>query len=209
MATQETSKRLRNLLELAEEQGAPSPWQRWRDGVIAQRRLILCGAGAALLGCQWVVRVKPSGPVIAVGLTLGLAGLALRSWGAGVLHKCRALATTGPYRLCRHPLYLGSLLLATGFCLFAVDFRIAWLFVGPSLALDYLRLLREEEWLAERFGAEWTEFAARVPRLLPTRWPGSLSSEWSVAVWRRNREPRTVIYLALTLAGLVLWWWLV
>src|SRR5262245_1250731 len=41
-----------------------------------------------------------------VGLLLG--GLFVRSWAAGILHKLDEVTTTGPYKLIRHPLYIGS-----------------------------------------------------------------------------------------------------
>ena len=56
-------------------------------------------------------------PLGAAAAVLMLAGLAVRSWASGTLRKGKGLTTWGPYRLCRHPLYLGTMLLITGFVL--------------------------------------------------------------------------------------------
>jgi len=44
-------------------------------------------------------------------------GLAIRSWAAGHLVKTDVLTRTGPYAHLRHPLYAGTILIATGFAL--------------------------------------------------------------------------------------------
>ena len=77
------------------------------------------------------------------------------------------LITTGPYRLIRHPLYLGMFLATIGL---AVAFRSLWgmlitlaLFIPAGL----WRARLEEEALARRFGAEWEDYAARTYFILP------------------------------------------
>jgi protein-S-isoprenylcysteine O-methyltransferase Ste14 len=77
------------------------------------------------------------------------------------------LITTGPYRLVRHPLYLGMILATIGL---AVAFRSLWgmlitlaLFIPAGL----WRARLEEEALARRFGAEWEDYAARTYFILP------------------------------------------
>src|SRR5262245_26146854 len=50
------------------------------------------------------------------GGLLIVLGLVLRSWAGGILHKGAELTTTGPYRLIRNPLYVGSFLMMSGFC---------------------------------------------------------------------------------------------
>src|SRR5262245_3386636 len=46
-----------------------------------------------------------------LGCALIFAGLAIRTWAAGILRKTRELTTTGPYALIRNPLYVGSFLI--------------------------------------------------------------------------------------------------
>src|SRR6202030_424153 len=49
------------------------------------------------------------------GAGIAILGLLLRGYAAGHLRKHKQLAVSGPYAFTRNPLYLGSVLLATGF----------------------------------------------------------------------------------------------
>ena len=48
------------------------------------------------------------------GVLVALAGEAVRIWAAGHLEKGREVTRSGPYRWMRHPLYVGSSILALG-----------------------------------------------------------------------------------------------
>jgi protein-S-isoprenylcysteine O-methyltransferase Ste14 len=137
---------------------------------------------------------------VAGGLALVVCGLGLRSWAAGTLRKGRALTTTGPYALCQHPLYLGSLLLMAGFCVLVHHVRGAWPALGGVLLVYLLTMRREERRLARRYGEEWAAYAERTPHLIPRRLPRRLGGEWSPRQWLRSREYNA--FLA-TLGGLV------
>jgi protein-S-isoprenylcysteine O-methyltransferase Ste14 len=143
--------------------------------------------------------------LVIVAVALILAGLGLRTWAAGVLQKGKALATSGPYQLCRHPLYLGSLLIMAGFYLLLPDVRDAWTVVGPAALVYALTIRREESRLARRYGATWEAYAAAVPRFLPRHRPDHLRAKWSLAQWARSREYNAVLASLLGLVGLKLW----
>lgn len=64
------------------------------------------------------------------GMALLVGGLLLRSWAAGVIEKQSVLAVTGPYALVRHPLYLGSFLIALGFAEIMEDLLALFWFSG-------------------------------------------------------------------------------
>ena len=49
------------------------------------------------------------------GAAVAVLGALIRLWGSGYVRKNDELATTGPYRFVRHPLYTGNLLIAIGF----------------------------------------------------------------------------------------------
>jgi protein-S-isoprenylcysteine O-methyltransferase Ste14 len=77
------------------------------------------------------------------------------------------LATEGPYRLVRHPIYAGMLgmLLATGIAIShwpALLIALFVFFIGTMV-----RIRSEERLLRETFGAEFDEYTQRVPALLP------------------------------------------
>jgi protein-S-isoprenylcysteine O-methyltransferase Ste14 len=140
-----------------------------------------------------------------LGLMLVSLGLGLRSWSAGVLHKGHELATTGPYQLCRHPLYLGSMLMMFGFCFLMADAFDA-LVVAAVLCIVYLPTIRREERkLAARYGERWEAFTRETPAILPWRWPTRLAIAWSWRQWLRNREYNAVLASVGALVGLYVW----
>src|SRR5260370_37950206 len=57
---------------------------------------------------------RPTPHSILFGALVGVAGLCLRAYAAGYLHKQEVLSVTGPYAYTRNPLYLGSAILAFG-----------------------------------------------------------------------------------------------
>jgi protein-S-isoprenylcysteine O-methyltransferase Ste14 len=139
----------------------------------------------------WLARPTPG--LLLVGAALAAAGLGLRAWAAGVIHKDAELTTTGPYAHTRNPLYLGSLLLGIG----TVIAGGRWIFVLAFLtffATVYGRTMdREEAFLTERFGDRYRDWAARVPLLLPRLSPyrsgePEEGGRFSPARYLRNRE---------------------
>jgi len=139
------------------------------------------------------------------GIALVVAGLALRSWAAGVIDKRRALATVGPYALVRHPLYLGSFTIALGLAEIMEDRLALAIVVLLTLALYIPTIRREERFLAERFGEAWRRYAAGTPALLPRAGARLAGSDWSGQRWWRNREWRVVVRTVVVIA-LLEWW---
>lgn len=88
-----------------------------------------------------------------------------------VLHEAQrqgVLATTGPYRLVRHPQYDGFILVMLGFLLMWPTLLTLLMF--PVLVAVYIRLAKKEEQLVrQEFGQAYDDYAAKVPRFLP-RW---------------------------------------
>ena len=72
---------------------------------------------ALAIAALWLA--SPSPASILLGLIPTALGEGLRLWATGHLHKNDALTMTGPYAYLRHPLYLGTLLIATGFVIMA------------------------------------------------------------------------------------------
>jgi protein-S-isoprenylcysteine O-methyltransferase Ste14 len=79
----------------------------------------------------------------------------------------RRLITTGPYRLVRHPLYLGMFVATIGL---AVAFRSLWgmfLTLAIFAPVGLYRARSEEEALERRFGEEWENYARRTRFVFP------------------------------------------
>ena len=103
-------------------------------------------------------------------------GELIRLWGVrhiGAISRTRSdrlgpLVATGPFALVRNPLYVGNIALWVGF---AVAARLLWLapVIVVLLAFEYHAIVRWEEQLLEaRLGEAYREYAARVPRWIPT-----------------------------------------
>ncbi len=77
------------------------------------------------------------------------------------------LVTNGPYRFCRHPLYLSFIIMVLGFDLvFRSAAGILFTFTVSVLSVVY-RGKAEDRLLREKFGSEWDEYAEEVGFLLP------------------------------------------
>jgi protein-S-isoprenylcysteine O-methyltransferase Ste14 len=149
-----------------------------------------------LLGVVVLVLARPTPSSILLGLPLGFIGEAIRIWASGHIEKTKKLATGGPYAHARHPLYVGSVLLALG-----VGVASASVWVVLAVAVYFLAffpsVMREESnFLAKKFPEEFAAWAAAVPSFWPRLTPGGPRSsrfEWSRV--SLNREWRTALAL--------------
>jgi protein-S-isoprenylcysteine O-methyltransferase Ste14 len=118
----------------------------------------------------------PSLVLVAIGVAITLVGELIRLWGVhhiGAISRTRSdrlgpLVAAGPFARVRNPLYVGNILLWVGFALTA---RLIWLtpVIFVLLALEYHAIVRWEETLLEsRLGQAYRDYAADVPRWLPT-----------------------------------------
>lgn len=133
-----------------------------------------------------------------IALAAILAGLGLRLSAYGCLRKKGVLATTGVYALCRHPLYLGSMLLTFGFCVLLNDPK-AYIAATVYFAVFYtLTIVWEEIRCAMRYGEAHRAYAARTPLLLPFGRPCRGDFSWGQAA--RNGGTALVAITAILLA---------
>jgi protein-S-isoprenylcysteine O-methyltransferase Ste14 len=117
-------------------------------------------------------------PAVAwVGIVVMTLGISLRIWASRVLGRYftrtlrvapeQAVVSDGPYRVVRHPGYLGDIVLWCG----AAFATLNWItFVGLTLValLSYsYRIQVEETMLQETLGAAYRAYMARTWRLLP------------------------------------------
>ena len=143
---------------------------RWANVPVPEPQVAGLVAGVALhLLRPWPLPVDGS-VVSAVGVALVLAGGGLAAWavraaGDARLEDDAGLVTGGPYRLARHPMYVGWTLAYVGLALAA---GLAWpLGLLPAvLAWTHLVVLREERRLDARFGAAYRDYRASTRRYL-------------------------------------------
>lgn len=105
------------------------------------------------------------------------AGFALLSKAWHVLYHAQRrhqLATSGPYRLVRHPQYIGFVAIMFGFLLQWPTLLTLAMF--PVLVVMYIRLsIAEEQDSARAFGQAWQAYAASTPRFIPRFSKGSVA----------------------------------
>lgn len=111
-----------------------------------------------------------------LALALILGGLLLDGMAAGLFRRLgtavepwkpsTALATDGPYRFSRNPIYVGFAITYAGLAI-AMDSPIALLMLIPCLVvIDWAVIQKEEAYLARTFGAEYDAYRNRVRRWL-------------------------------------------
>jgi protein-S-isoprenylcysteine O-methyltransferase Ste14 len=155
----------------------------------------------------YVWLAHPTKTSLALGAAIALIGVVIRALASGHLEKNEALATAGPYRYTRNPLYLGSMVLALGFLVAA---RSWWIGLGALAMLVgiYLPVIGSEEaFLRSRF-PEYEEYSRRVPRLLPRlRANPSSRGSFSWHLYWKHREYNAALgmlgMLAILIAKLV------
>ncbi|MGE3274364.1 MAG: isoprenylcysteine carboxylmethyltransferase family protein [Vicinamibacterales bacterium] len=147
--------------------------------------------GAVVLGLA-----TPTVVSLALGAVVALVGEAVRLWAAGHLEKSREVTSSGPYRFTRHPLYVGTSIIAVGVVV-AANHPVAAILVGLYLGLTISAAVRAEEaHLREKFGGAYDAYAERRgPRV---------ERPWSWARARFNREHHTMAGVAGALALLAL-----
>jgi protein-S-isoprenylcysteine O-methyltransferase Ste14 len=156
-----------------------------RYAEIAARARVPAGFLVAVL---FVALARPTWLSLAIGGAIAMVGLALRAWAAGHLAKYERLSTSGPFAHLRNPLYLGTLIVGSGFAVAGAHVGIGVLLVAFFVML-YLPVIEEEEnYLRKKF-PEYTEYQQRVPRL----WPrlsrqGSSRNRFRSDLYLRNQE---------------------
>jgi len=114
--------------------------------------------------------------LVGAGVGITIVGELIRLWSVyhiGAISRTRSerlgpLVASGPFALVRNPLYVANIQLWVGF---AIAARMLWLapIVVVLLALEYHAIVRWEEMLLEsRLGQAYREYAARVPRWIPS-----------------------------------------
>ncbi|HEV2300147.1 MAG TPA: methyltransferase, partial [Stellaceae bacterium] len=106
--------------------------------------------------------------LIAGGTALALVSMLALGRSFSVMAEARALVTSGPFRLIRHPLYLAEEL-----AIFGAAMQFVWpaslAILAAQLACQIRRMLNEER-LLRRIFPEYAAYAARTARIVPGLW---------------------------------------
>jgi protein-S-isoprenylcysteine O-methyltransferase Ste14 len=142
------------------------------------------------------VLARPSWQSLSIGFAVAFAGEALRVWAAGHIEKGREITRSGPYRVIRHPLYFGSMMLAVGFAIGANSAAVGVLAAVYLGVTFYAAIRSEEAALDAKFPGAYTEY--RAGRATPVDRPFT----WARVI--ANREYRAM--LGFVAAFLFLLW---
>ncbi len=137
--------------------------------------LVVCPALDERLGLD---RIEPGAATIIIGVTLMVVGFSFAFWtislqldqGRGTpfpMMPTQELIIAGPFRYCRNPMTLGTILAYLGLSIAAAtEVGVALALLLGSLLITYLKNVEEKE-LAERFGEQYLDYKRSVPFILP------------------------------------------
>jgi protein-S-isoprenylcysteine O-methyltransferase Ste14 len=157
----------------------PRLGRRGGGWVVAQIVLLAAIFLSALLGIGWPSALEPI--AYAIGGVLVVVGVAMLAAGGGALARVSAvtpfpaprtgsgLQTSGVYRLVRHPMYGGGILIALGWSTIFATVAGLMLTIVLGLFAD-LKARREELWLEQTF-AGYPAYRQHTKRkLVPFVW---------------------------------------
>lgn len=175
------------------ETQTPAPGSDWRE-----KYRVRIGF---FFGLLFLWRAQPRNIVfLLVGLGVALVGVLFRQWAAGCVRKNDEVTSSGPYAWVRHPLYLGSFVMAAGLIFASSSVATAlskpfldrtllfWAFLWILIDSIYMpKILREEEQLRAKFPGRYEQYMAEVPRMIPKRITFDFST-FSWDQWKKNKE---------------------
>jgi len=159
---------------------------------LARRRVAL----GFLAAIATLVLARPTPLTWWIGLVIATAGEAIRLWAAGHLEKGSEITQSGPYRWSRHPLYVGSSIIAVGIVIAARSAPVGIVTAFYMGATITAAIRTEEAFLTQRFGDGYDRYRESRADPMPRR--------FSAARALRNREYRAVAGLAAGFALLAL-----
>lgn len=137
------------------------------ESITTRRWRITWGYVAALL---LIVLAEPNSLSLSLGIPMVLFGEAIRIVANGTLVKDKELTNWGLYAHIRHPLYVGSMMIGTGFIIMAWNIYL-FIFTLVIFAVVYRRTIEMEELKMEGYFKEkYRQWAQSTARFFPRRW---------------------------------------
>ena len=161
-------------------------------GFLARRRVAL----GAVMSIVALALARPTWESWYAGLAVAAIGEGIRVWAAGHLEKSREVTTSGPYRWMRHPLYVGSSILALGIVIAARSYvlgALAVLYIGTTIPAA---IRSEEAFLRRTFGDAYDRYARAEH--------DGVARRFTVERAVRNKEYRAVLGTVVGFALLAL-----
>jgi len=111
------------------------------------------------------LEVSISSLIIIAGMLLSIFALSALGRNISIIPQARKLVKNGPYRLIRHPLYVGEVVGVLGIVVGEITMLTISVFLLFMVAQIY-RSLREEKLLGNIF-PDYQEYCLRTPRFIP------------------------------------------
>ncbi len=175
---------------------------KWRNSVetmskrwVRKVRRIPIFIGAILL----VIFARPERYERLVGIILILLGESVRIWAAGHLQKNETLTVSGPYAYVKNPLYIGTILITVGFCIYANNIYLlaAAMFAFCFHYIPYKKRV-EGDRLRKIFGSRFDDYDQKVPDYIPSLTPYSKEEvSWRFHNFIENSEEGIVLIVFL------------
>jgi len=178
----------------------------WWDS-LRYNEILRQGIGLLLVAvCAYFSR--PGSSLVTIGLTMAAFGQVFRIYAAGFIHKNKQLASTGPYALVRHPLYLGNFLILIGFALAANNMYV-WIGVVVFFLVWYPAAISyEDSKLESIFEDEWRAWSKNIRAIIPGKfkWADLKAEGWDTyqSLIRNGELP-----ISLYLGSCGIWLWVV
>lgn len=168
-----------------------------------QRMRVPLGFVTAIL---FVVFSQPTWRSLLIGAPLALAGVAIRAWASGHLHKNAELTVSGPYAHTRNPLYFGSFLMAVGSAICGGSWWLGTWLVVFFLAVYWPVMKAEALHMQTLFSEAYPQWAAAVPLFLPRLSPykNGQARAFDLRQYWHHREYRALIGLTVVIVMLTL-----
>lgn len=137
---------------------------------------------------------RPTPFSLAGGFLLCGCGLLLRTWASGYLHKAHKLATSGPYKYTRNPLYLGNFIIGLSLALGSWSWWVLGIFLIYFGLFYPVVIQQEKEKMENLFPQEYKNYREKVPLFFPSPKPNSSNSgeKFSWVVHKKNKEFRAL-----------------
>lgn len=190
------------IQRMGDRNGVLGWWDRLRYNEILRQ-----GIGLLLVAvCAYFAR--PASPLVMIGLAMAVFGQIFRIYAAGFIHKNKQLASTGPYALVRHPLYLGNFLILIGFALAANNMYV-WIGVIIFFLIWYPAAISyEDSKLESIFEDEWRAWSKNIRAIIPGKfkWSDLKAEGWDTyqSLIRNGELP-----ISLYLGSCGIWLWVV
>jgi protein-S-isoprenylcysteine O-methyltransferase Ste14 len=161
-----------------------SPITNSLTAVLARRRVTL----GFVVAIAAILLADPTWSSWRIGFGVAVLGELIRVWAAGHLEKSREVTRSGPYRWTRHPLYVGSSVMALGIVIASRSIVLGVLAAVYMVTTIAAAIRAEESFLRRAFGDTYDRYRRSEADSMPRR--------FSVSRAMRNREYRAIAGLA-------------